>query len=193
MKRFLPILSIAFLAACNTSPKEDIASSTSTVQQTPAIDTTGFAQYQAWRTQNEVAAIEEYSEPQQAVAPIQKAPIRKAAPVRKASKPKAAPISSPAPSSTSEDNSVASGGMSSESSQPAKAEKKGISKAAKGAVIGGVAGAAGGAVLNKKNRVVGAVIGAVIGAGGGYVVGRQMDKKDGRIDYTTPGFNMVNN
>ena len=53
-----------------------------------------------------------------------------------------------------------------------------------------MAGAAGGAVINKKNRVAGAVIGAVLGAGGGYVVGRQMDKKDGRIEYT-PGFNTV--
>jgi hypothetical protein len=37
-------------------------------------------------------------------------------------------------------------------------------------------------VLNKNNRAVGAVIGGVIGAGGGYVIGRQMDKKDGRIE-----------
>ena len=51
---------------------------------------------------------------------------------------------------------------------------------AKGAVIGGVAGAAGGAAIHKKNRVLGAVVGAVVGAGGGYVVGRGMDKKDGR-------------
>ena len=52
-------------------------------------------------------------------------------------------------------------------------------------MIGGVAGAAGGAILNKKNRVAGAVIGGVIGAAGGYGVGRGMDKKDGRIDYST--------
>jgi hypothetical protein len=35
-------------------------------------------------------------------------------------------------------------------------------------------------VINKKNRAVGAVIGGVIGGGGGYVIGRGMDKKDGR-------------
>jgi uncharacterized membrane protein YeaQ/YmgE (transglycosylase-associated protein family) len=52
-------------------------------------------------------------------------------------------------------------------------------------VIGGVAGAAGGAIINKQNRVVGAVIGGVVGAAGGYGIGRQMDKKDGRIDYST--------
>ena len=61
-------------------------------------------------------------------------------------------------------------------------KKEGWSKAAKGAVIGGVAGAAGGAILNKKNRVLGAVIGGVVGAAGGYGIGRGMDKKDGRIE-----------
>ena len=61
-------------------------------------------------------------------------------------------------------------------------KEKGWSKAAKGAVIGGVAGAAGGAILNKKNRVLGAVIGGVVGAAGGYGIGRGMDKKDGRIE-----------
>ncbi|MFN2457532.1 MAG: glycine zipper domain-containing protein [Chitinophagaceae bacterium] len=35
-------------------------------------------------------------------------------------------------------------------------------------------------MINKKNRAAGAVIGGVIGAGGGYVLGRKMDKKDGR-------------
>jgi len=46
-----------------------------------------------------------------------------------------------------------------------------------------------GAILNKKNRVVGAVIGGVVGAAGGYGIGRQMDKKDGRIEYTPGYFN----
>ena len=47
-------------------------------------------------------------------------------------------------------------------------------------MIGGVAGAAGGAVINKKNRAAGAVIGGVIGAAGGYGIGRTIDKKNGR-------------
>ena len=62
--------------------------------------------------------------------------------------------------------------------EPAK--KKGWSKAAKGAVIGGVGGAAAGAILVKKNRALGAVIGGVVGGGVGYGIGRGMDKKDGR-------------
>ena len=69
--------------------------------------------------------------------------------------------------------------MVSESQNAAKT-KKGWSKAAKGAAIGAGTGAVLGAVVNKKNRVAGAVIGGVIGGGGGYVIGRGMDKKDGR-------------
>lgn len=63
---------------------------------------------------------------------------------------------------------------------PATVQKKGWSKAAKGAVIGGVTGAAAGAVINKKNRAAGAVIGGAVGAGVGYGIGRSQDKKDGR-------------
>lgn len=63
---------------------------------------------------------------------------------------------------------------------PTEVKKKGWSKAAKGAVIGGVTGAAAGAVINKKNRAAGAVIGGAVGAGVGYGIGRAKDKKDGR-------------
>jgi uncharacterized protein YcfJ len=69
--------------------------------------------------------------------------------------------------------------VSSETQHPAKV-KKGWSKAAKGAVIGGTVGAATGVIINKRNRAVGGVIGAVLGGGLGYEIGRQMDKKDGR-------------
>lgn len=71
--------------------------------------------------------------------------------------------------------------MVSESQNAAKTtKKKGWSKAAKATAIGAGTGAVLGAVINKKNRVAGAVIGGVIGGGGGYVIGRGMDKKDGR-------------
>jgi hypothetical protein len=59
-------------------------------------------------------------------------------------------------------------------------QKKGWSKAAQGAVIGGAAGAVGGAIISKK-KGTGAVIGAAVGAAGGYIIGRQKDKKDGRV------------
>ena len=72
------------------------------------------------------------------------------------------------------------GSYTSTSTNPAKVQKKGWSKAAKGAVIGGGAGAIAGAVISKK-PVKGAVIGGVIGAGAGYIIGRSKDKKDGRV------------
>lgn len=62
----------------------------------------------------------------------------------------------------------------------APARKKGWSKAAKGAAIGGVAGAATGAIITKSGK--GAIIGGVIGAGGGYIIGRSKDRKDGRVN-----------
>ncbi len=69
--------------------------------------------------------------------------------------------------------------QSSESANAAKA-KKGWSKTAKGAVIGGVVGAGTGAIVDKNHRVVGAVIGGAAGAGAGAIIGNVMDKKDGR-------------
>ena len=59
-------------------------------------------------------------------------------------------------------------------------EKKGISNAAKGTVIGAAGGAVIGAVISKKNKVLGGVIGGVIGGGVGYGIGRTIDKKQGR-------------
>jgi hypothetical protein len=73
-----------------------------------------------------------------------------------------------------------SGSMSSSSTHQAKTQKKGWSKAAKYAAIGGGGGAILGAVINKRNRVLGAVLGGVLGGGAGYGIGRSLDKKDGR-------------
>ena len=50
-----------------------------------------------------------------------------------------------------------------------------------GAVIGGVGGAvAGAAVAGEDNRLVGALIGGALGAGGGYLIGANMEEKDGQ-------------
>lgn len=59
-------------------------------------------------------------------------------------------------------------------------ENKGWSKAAQGAVIGGATGAVGGAIISK-NKGAGAAVGAAVGAAGGYIIGREKDKKDGRV------------
>ncbi len=77
---------------------------------------------------------------------------------------------------------TSSGGSSQSSgtaSAPATTQKTGISKAAKGAIIGGVGGAVAGAVIGKNAK--GAGIGAVVGAAGGYIIGRSKDRKDGRV------------
>ena len=58
-------------------------------------------------------------------------------------------------------------------------KKKGMSKAAKGAIIGGATGAITGGVITRSGK--GAVIGGVLGAGTGYIIGRKKDKKDGRV------------
>ncbi|MEO8412038.1 MAG: glycine zipper domain-containing protein [Ginsengibacter sp.] len=58
-------------------------------------------------------------------------------------------------------------------------EKKGWSNRAKGAVIGGAAGAVGGAIISK-HKGTGAVVGGLAGAAGGYIIGNEIDKKKGR-------------
>ena len=84
-------------------------------------------------------------------------------------------------SKTKSNNSYSNESATTTSSYPASQQKKGWSKAAKGAVIGGATGAAAGAVIHKKNRVVGGAVGAAAGAGVGYGIGRKKDKKDGRV------------
>lgn len=56
-------------------------------------------------------------------------------------------------------------------------ERKKWSPQAKGAVIGGLGGAAAGAIINKRNRAVGGVIGGAAGAGIGYAVGKRADNR----------------
>jgi hypothetical protein len=59
------------------------------------------------------------------------------------------------------------------------AQKKGMSKRAKYAIVGGAGGAIIGGVTTKSTK--GAVIGGVIGAGTGYIIGRKKDKRSGRL------------
>ncbi|MCU7547904.1 glycine zipper domain-containing protein [Chitinophagaceae bacterium LB-8] len=185
MKRILPFFSIAVVfAACSNNPKTDAASPA--VEQVQAVkpDTSGLAEYQMWKLQQQIAEIQtpEKATVQYAAA----APVKKA---KKTYHPAAKPVAKPAEQHSESNTSVSensnsntgAGSIGSESTNTAEAPaKKGWSKSAKGAVIGGATGAAAGAVINKKNRVMGAVIGGVLGAGGGYVIGRDMDKKDGR-------------
>lgn len=185
MTKFLPILSFAvLLGACNTNPNAISDAQASAPVQQAAPDTTGMAQFYAWKAQNELAMMKPADEPVQYVQTASSNSTKKAVnhtPARKSSSAKRSSGSGSSGANTgSVDGSNGQGGSAnSESSGTAQAPaKKGMSKAAKGAIIGGAGGAIAGAVINKKNRVAGAVIGGVIGAGGGYVIGRQMDKKD---------------
>ncbi|WP_426061592.1 YMGG-like glycine zipper-containing protein [Hymenobacter sp. B1770] len=64
------------------------------------------------------------------------------------------------------------------SSSSAQAQdRKGWSPQAKGAVIGGLGGAAAGAIIHKRNRPVGGVVGGVVGGGVGYAIGKNTDNK----------------
>ena len=120
-------------------------------------DTVGLSQFQAWKVMNERVSIEETFGNQAAVA---------------------APVAKRRATSTQPKTVV----MNSSSTNEAKvAKKKGWSKAAKYAVIGGGSGAVLGAVINKKDRVKGGVVGGVVLGGLGYIIGRSQDKKDGRV------------
>jgi hypothetical protein len=165
MKTVLSFITIAaVVTACNSNPQ--------TTQQTiPAEgtvimlkDTSGLAEFQAWKAYQADKVATEYNHQVAATAK----PVRKytsAKPARAKAKPAV----------------TKSETLSTEAAYPAKApEKKGWSKAAKGAAIGGASGAVIGAVVHKKNRVLGGVVGGVVGAGAGYGIGRTMDKKDGR-------------
>ena len=67
----------------------------------------------------------------------------------------------------------------SSTSQTSTTKKKGWSNRAKDAVIGGAAGAVGGAIISK-HKGKGAVIGGAVGAAGGYIIGNEKDKKNKR-------------
>jgi outer membrane protein OmpA-like peptidoglycan-associated protein len=59
---------------------------------------------------------------------------------------------------------------------------KGMSKTLKGGIIGGLSGAAGGAILGrviggKSGTAKGAILGAAVGGAGGALIGRRMDKQ----------------
>lgn len=77
-------------------------------------------------------------------------------------------------SKTGTGNNTSVGTNPTTTSTPAS-RNKGWSNATKDAVIGGAAGAVGGAIISRK-KGAGAVIGGVIGAAGGYILGRKKDK-----------------
>jgi hypothetical protein len=165
MKSILLGFSAAILlASCHDKGNTSVSTPVDTVNTAAvAPDTAGITEFKAWKAQQEKDSIE------RAAALAEK---REATP-RKAS-------TSAHNSYQSRSSESSTGAISSENGNTAEA-KKGWSKTAKGAVIGGVVGAGSGAIISKKNRAKGAIIGGAVGAGAGAVIGRDMDKKDGRV------------
>jgi hypothetical protein len=154
MKQPLLFIVIAIAAVVSVAAIVGISSNT----KMKKVDATELAQFEAWKETKTLEALE--TEKASYVAP--KTTARSTAPKRT--------VSYQSPKMVSESQNAAK----------TTTTKKGWSKAAKATAIGAGAGAVLGAVINKKNRAVGAVIGGVLGGGGGYVIGRGMDKKDGR-------------
>jgi hypothetical protein len=157
MKKFLLISALTAITALMIVGFASCGNKSAEAKSLSYQDTVGLSQFQAWKMMNERVSIEEtfgnkVAEP----APVVK---------RRAT--------------TSQPKSVV---MNSSSTHEAKvAKKKGWSKAAKYAVIGGGSGAVLGAVINKKDRVKGGVVGGVVLGGLGYIIGRSQDRKDGRV------------
>ena len=164
MKKTLHILGFAVLLAGLTMAISSCSSKTKSQDSpdsqllSPKVDTTGLAEFQAWKAMNERKSATDYYMQGYRDAVAKSTPAKPVTKTRTVYKSVAA---SPAP-------------------VPQTVKKKGWSKAAKGTAIGAATGAIAGALLNKKNRLVGGIIGGIVGGGGGYVIGRGMDKKDGR-------------
>lgn len=170
-KLLIAVGAVVILASCSQNNPRT-AAETQTLR--PA-DTAGLAQFQAWKTQNELAAAQALQTQQMA----EQQPVREV--VRERVVYVNEPRSTRRSTSTARRSSSGSGSTGSSSGTgTTQQQKKGWSKAAKGAAIGGAGGAVVGAVVNKRNRAVGAVIGGVVGGAVGYGIGRSQDKKDGR-------------
>lgn len=174
MKNLLPLFAILlFLAACNTDhkPERDIkllADSTVFSNNSIYTDTmSGMVQEEVKETppETKVVYITKY-------VPLE----RREEPVSHPVQPE---ISTPPIVQQDNDkvNTSNTTGKSEKDAGVVKEEKKGWSKAAQGAVIGGAAGAVAGAIISKK-KGLGAAIGAVVGAAGGYIIGKNKDKKE---------------
>jgi len=169
MKNLLPLLSVLIIAAitmiaCKGKPQTE-ATNGKVMTYT---DTLGLAEFQKWKTLNELKDASVYYNQGTEVAyqPAKKV-TSSSAPARR--------------STRTYSSSSSSGSMNSVAQYPAKTSmKKGWSRRAKGAVIGGGGGAILGAVINKNNRLVGGALGGAVGAGLGYIIGNEMDKKHGR-------------
>ena len=179
-----PLIALAVTAtifvSCNNNPTLQQPTTT----QIPTADTAGLAQFQNWKTQQEMVStngvfngINEFDESQSnSVRYAEAAPVART--YRTTTTRRSAPTRT---RSVSSNRSYGGGGGSygQTSTRTAPARKRGWSKAAKGTAIGAGSGAVLGAIVSKK-KGKGAIIGGLLGAGAGYVIGRAGDKRDGR-------------
>jgi hypothetical protein len=175
-KIFATVAFAAIFAACNSNTK------TNEQAAIPQADTTGLAQFKAWKQQQEfIEQSRMYSgfDDQQNLQGQEALVAPATQPTREVVREKVVYRDRPAARSSSVSSSSGSNSSGTLATAPAQ-EKKGWSKAAKGTAIGAGSGAVLGAIVNKKNRAAGAVIGGVVGGAGGYIIGRSKDKKDGR-------------
>jgi hypothetical protein len=181
MKKILSVISIAVLiTACKNNSQPSNSADSLTMKEVNPNDTAGLAKFQQWKAQHELTDPSKYN-PDSAAKMSTTYTTTTVTTTQTV-----APVGSTAENHrtthrSSRSHSAYSGSsMSSQSAHTAKATKKGWSKGAKGAVIGGASGAVLGAVLDKKHRAAGGVIGGVVGAAAGYGIGHAKDKKDGR-------------
>ncbi|MCU7694247.1 YMGG-like glycine zipper-containing protein [Haoranjiania flava] len=173
---------IMFLAACKSNNQDN-----NTISQ----DTAGLAAFrqqklldaqladQARIDSAAQAKVDQMNAEKASTAAVATRSANKSSAVRQSSR---SSSSSARRSSSSSSGTYSRGSNDGYASAPVQTapERRGISKAAKGAMIGAGTGAVAGAIINKRNRGAGAVIGGVVGGAVGYGVGRSQDKKDGR-------------
>lgn len=157
MKRILSVIALASVVAisCNTNPQAP------NTTQLNSVDTTGFAQFQQWKAQHELSTPDQYGQTSTSANTANRQTVVYVPEHRTV-------------------RHYRSGRTVYTSSSSNTAYRRGWSRAAKGAVIGGAGGAILGAVIDRKSRLAGGVIGGVLGAGAGYGIGRHLDKKHGR-------------
>lgn len=166
MKRNVIIIALVTAAAVGCRPKNS-ATDTTTTQTTVTQDTAGFAQYQQWKAQHELASPNQYNPNGTLNQSSNNAAYGSTVPQRTSTVPQ-------------HRRTTVYSSTSSSSHAATAYRKRGWSHGAKDAVIGGVGGAVIGVIADKKNRGVGGVIGGVVGAAAGYGIGHHKDKKQGR-------------
>lgn len=186
---FLTLSSVAFLL---TACKDEKKSSLETDKQIVFTDTSllkadgsGDVGAPGNTAPAIVPVVQERTPPPQVRTVTKYVTVREKAPARQPRVDNTPPVMVPAPgaptttvpagSGTGNTGTAGTGTDGTGTTTPATVKKReGWSDAAKGATIGGVGGAAAGAIIGKGAK--GAIIGGVVGAAGGYIIGRKRDK-----------------